>query len=93
VVPGMRKAFCIYGVSEIPFSTRILRFEKEGDLKGGFYRRSETKTKSPRICMIFFAGRTHVKSSTITPFHRSLPTRERMTRARMNEMIRAAREM
>ena len=57
------------------------------------YKSRDTKTNKPSICMKLFAGRTQVKSSVITPFHSSMPIRDRMTRARMNEMIRAARSM
>ena len=57
------------------------------------YKTRDTNTNNPSICMKLFAGRTHVKSSVITPFHRSIPMRDRITRARMNEMMRAARSM
>ena len=50
-----------------------------------FYKRSEVKTNRPRICQKLFAGRAKLKRSTITLFHRSLPMRERMIRATMNE--------
>ena len=42
---------------------------------------------SPMICQKFFAGLAKLKSSTMTPFQRSLPTKARMTRLTKKESI------
>jgi hypothetical protein len=71
-------------------------FEKGWRERGfyyGVYKSIETKTKSPRICIMLFAGRTHENSSTITPFHRSFPIRERIMSAIMNESMRDTSSM
>lgn len=48
------------------------------------YRIRATKIMSPTICQKLRAGFAKLKSSTITPFHRYLPTNAIITSATMN---------
>ncbi len=49
---------------------------------------SAMKNIKPTICQKDFAGLAKLKSSTITPFHKSFPTKARMIKESKKEMMK-----